>query len=177
MILSTFAFLDARFGAEARARVQARLPTEERALLTAVNAETWVPLDAFAHLLRAMDEELGHGDLELVTQRGEWTATRDLTTIRRIILKFLPGAEVVERATSLWPKLHDSGSWKVARTAPGHARAELSELAFVDPAICASVRGWILGLMKLTGSRKVAVEHTQCRARGDDVCAFEVDWK
>ena len=181
MILSTFAFIDARFGPEARAKVQERaqerLPDDQRALLRNVASDTWVPLGTFAHLLHAMDDELGHGDLELVTQRGEWTATRDLTTIRKLILKFVPGAEVVERATSLWPKLHDSGKWSVARTAPNHARAELSDLAFVDPAICASVKGWIVGLAKLTGSRRVGVVHTQCRVRGDSVCTFEIDWK
>jgi predicted hydrocarbon binding protein len=57
-----------------------------------------------------------------------------------------------------------------------HAIAELHDLGVVDEAICASIRGWILGLSRLSGEKKVEVGHTTCRAKGDSACVYEVRW-
>jgi predicted hydrocarbon binding protein len=177
MFLSTFAFMEHRFGAEAKQAVMRRLTDADRELLSGIILPiTWYPLAPFGRLLRAMDGELGRGDFTLVTERGEWTATRDLHTLRRAVLKFVTIPWVISKGASLWPQFHDTGRWEVRQMDADHAIAELHDLGVVDEAICASIRGWILGLSRLSGEKKVEVGHTTCRAKGDSACVYEVRW-
>jgi predicted hydrocarbon binding protein len=176
MYLSTFAFMEARFGAAAKGAVLRRLSPEDREMYGEIMLPiTWYPLAPFGRLLRVMDAELGKGDLSLVTERGEWTATRDLHTLRKAILKFVSIPWVVEKGASLWPKFHDTGRWDVRASDAKSAVAELYDLGVVDEAICASIRGWLLGLASLTGD-KVDVRHTKCRAKGEPACTYEMRW-
>lgn len=177
MFLSTFAFIEHRFGSSANAKVLARLGEADRALIGQLMVPIgWYPLAPFGRLLRAMDAALGAGDLALISERGEWTADRDLHTLRRAVLKLVTIPWIVSKAALLWPQFHDSGKWKVSQIDTHHAVAELAGLGVVDDAICASLSGWIRGLAKLSGTRHVDVRHTACRARGDAACAFDVRW-
>jgi predicted hydrocarbon binding protein len=177
MYLSTFAFIEHRFGAEAKGAVLRRLPEADREMLSGIVLPiTWYPLAPFGRLLRIMDGELGKGDFSLVTERGIWTATRDLHTLRRAILKFVTIPWVIQKGASLWPQFHDTGRWEVRQMDPEHAIAELHDLGVVDEAICASIGGWIIGLASLPGDRKVEVRHAKCRAKGDPACVYEVQW-
>jgi predicted hydrocarbon binding protein len=177
MFLSTFAFIEDRFGPQARERVLRHLTAAERDVLSGlVLPITWYPLPLFGRLLRAMDAEVGRGDFALVAERGEWTATRDLKTLRRAVLKLVTIPWIITKGAGLWHQFHDTGRWEVRQSDPASAVAELHDLGYVDEAICASVRGWIIGLSKLSGARKVDVRHTTCRAHGDVACVFEVRW-
>ena len=177
MYLSTFAFMEHRFGEGARAAVLRHLSPEDRAQYSGIMLPiTWYPLAPFGRLLRVMDAELGKGDLSLVTERGEWTATRDLHTLRKAILKFVTIPWVVQKGASLWPQFHDTGRWDVRAVHTKSAVAELHDLGVVDDAICASIRGWLLGLAKLSGDA-VDVRHTKCRAKGEPACTYELHWR
>jgi predicted hydrocarbon binding protein len=178
MFLSTFAFMEHRFGPAAKDAVMRRLSDADRELLSGILLPiTWYPLAPFGRLLRAMDGELGRGDFTLVSERGEWTATRDLHTLRRAVLKFVSIPWVIQKGASLWHQFHDTGRWEVRQMDPEHAIAELHDLGVVDEAICASIGGWILGLAKLSGDGKVVdLRHTTCRAKGDAACVYELRW-
>jgi predicted hydrocarbon binding protein len=177
MFLSTFAFMEHRFGAEAKQLVVRHLSVEDRELLSGIMLPiTWYPLAPFGRLLRVMDGQLGKGDFSLVAERGEWTATRDLQTLRRAVLKFVTIPWIIQKGASLWPQFHDTGRWEVRHVEGDRAVAELHDLGVVDEAICASIRGWIIGMAKLSGTRHVDVRHPTCRAKGDPACVYEVRW-
>ncbi len=177
MYLSTFAFVEHRFGGTAKAAVLDALDAPDRALVSELMLPiAWYPLAPFGRLLHAMDRALGAGDLALVTDRGEWTADRDIKTLRRAVLKLVTIPWVVSKAVNLWPQFHDSGHWSVRQVTSSRAIATLDDLAVIDEAICASVGGWIQGLAKLTGTSRVTVKHTHCRARGDASCSYDVRW-
>jgi hypothetical protein len=177
MYLSTFAFVEHRFGPGAKKAVMERLTPADRELLSGLLLPiTWYPLAPFGRLLRVMDHEFGKGDFSLVVDRGEWTATRDLHTLRKVFLKLVTIPWIIQKGASLWPQFHDTGRWEVRHVAGEHAIAELHDLGVVDDAICSSIRGWIIGLAKLTGTKKVDVRQTTCRAKGDVACVYEVRW-
>jgi hypothetical protein len=177
MFLSTFAFMEHRFGGHAKEAVLKRLGDADRELLSGILLPiAWYPLAPFGRLLRAMDGELGRGDFLLVTERGEWTATRDLHTLRRAFLKLVTIPWIITKGASLWPQFHDTGRWEVRQMGSEHAVAELWDLGVVDEAICASIKGWVQGLAKLAGPRRVEVRHANCRAKGDQACVYEVRW-
>src|SRR5580693_7292404 len=129
MFLSTFAFMEDRFGPQAREAVMRRMSPEDRELLGGILLPiSWYPLAPFGRLLRAMDVELGRGDLSLVTERGEWTATRDMHTLRKAVLRLVTIPWVIDKAAGLWPQFHDTGRWELRRRAERRAVAELHEL-------------------------------------------------
>jgi len=177
--LWTLKFIDQHFGAEARARVIAQLPEEDRPILEGIVLPiSWYPLPLFGRLLRAMDSELGKGDLALATERGRWVAVNDIRTIHKVFLKLFTPEWLVERATgTLWKKFHSSGQWTTEALGEGKARAVLRDLAHVDPAVCASIGGWMIGLFELAGAKTIDVRHALCRGRGSQACVYEVEWR
>ena len=176
--LSTLAFIEANYGAGAKERVLERLDADDRAVLGSTPlAIQWYPLAPFPRLLRAMDAELGHGDLALVTERGTWAAINDMKTVHRVLLKLVTPSWVVEKGMKLWPNFHTSGRWESKRQGDKGARALLHDLGVVDEAMCATLRGWMIGLLTLAGTKNPQVEHPECRARGASTCVYLVSWK
>lgn len=176
--LSTLAFIDSQFGAPGKQRVLERLPADDRQMLTGmVLPIQWYPLAPFPRLLRAMETELGRGDLSLVVERGTWAAVQDMRTVHKVLLKFVTPQWVVEKGMKLWPNFHTSGRWEAKRDGDHGARATLRDLGVVDDAMCATLKGWILGLLQLAGIKRASVDHVECRARGAATCVFNVSWK
>ncbi len=176
--LSTIAFIEANYGAAARDRVMARLPNEDRTLLgSSPLAIQWYPLAPFPRLLRAMEAELGRGDLSLVTERGTWAAMQDMRTVHKVLLKLVTPQWVVEKGMKLWPNFHTSGHWESRRQGDKGARAVLHDLGVVDEAMCATLKGWMIGLLQLAGIKKPMVDHTECRALGAALCVYQISWR
>lgn len=176
--LSTLAFIESQFGAPAKERVLARLEPDDQKMLTGmVLPIQWYPLAPFPRLLRAMDAELGRGDLSLVVERGTWAALQDMRTVHKVLLKFVTPQWVVEKGMKLWPNFHTSGRWESKKDGEHGARALLHDLGIADEAMCATFRGWILGLLQLAGTKRASVEHPDCRGRGAATCLFVVSWK
>jgi hypothetical protein len=176
--LSTLAFIDTHFGALAKERVLARLSPEDRAILgSAPLAIQWYPLAPFPRLLRAMEAELGRGDLALVTERGTWAAVQDMRTVHKVLLKLVTPQWVIDKGMKIWPNFHTTGRWEAKRQGDKAARASLHDLGVVDEAMCATLKGWILGLLQLAGIKNATVDHVECRARGAATCVYQVSWK
>lgn len=174
---STLEFVDTKFGADAHERVLARLSAEDRALIGGIILPIqWYPLSPFPRLLRAMEAELGAGDLALVIDRGAWAAIHDMTTFHKVILKLVTPNWLIEKGTRLWPNFHTSGRWVVSRRGPHGGRAELRDLGVVDEAMCATLKGWLLGLLTLAGAKQPEVRHVECRARGAASCIYDATW-
>ncbi|MGZ3426762.1 MAG: hypothetical protein ACXVCV_08950 [Polyangia bacterium] len=175
--LSTLAFVETHFGTAAKERVLARLSEEDRAILGhAPLAIQWYPLAPFPRLLRAMADELGRGDLGIVTERGTWAAVQDMRTVHRVLLKFVTPQWVIDKGMKIWPNFHTSGRWETKREGDKGARASLHDLGVVDEAMCASLKGWILGLLQLAGIKHATVDHAECRALGAATCVFQISW-
>lgn len=174
---ATLQFIQVRFGAPARARVLDRLSPEDRALVGGLILPIgWYPLEPFPRLLRALDAELGRGDFSLCVERGTWVAQNDLKTTHKILLKFVTPGWVIAKATSIWKNFHDTGRWVTAADGPKGAYATLYELGVVDEAMCATLKGWIIGLLTTAGCKGLKVKHTGCRLRGAEGCAYHSTW-
>lgn len=112
-----------------------------------------------------------------MTERGRWAAVNDLRTVHKVLLKLLTTQWVIEKGMQLWPNFHTSGRWEVVREGDTAARATLHDLGVVDDAMCATLEGWIIGLMSLSGAREPSVQHVACRVRGAPSCVYHVTWK
>jgi len=169
------AWVEERFGRDAYERVLGRLGPEDAAELRASVAMGWYELSLHSRLLRALDAELGTGDLALVSELGRWEADRDFTLIHRIVLRFASPSIILRKLPDIWKRYYDHGTWEIVRDGDvviGRLRGWGSD--------CESLRveltSWMTRAMELVGARDVHIEQLASRARGDALDEWRATW-
>jgi hypothetical protein len=76
---------------------------------------------------------------------------------------------------ALWRLRHDTGEFEV-ESGEGRARLQLHDYALVAREGCELVQGTLWGLMHHSGAKDIELAHTQCRARGNSTCEWQVAW-
>jgi hypothetical protein len=162
-------------GREAWASVLTALPREDADAVNAVVGVGWYPLALYARLLRAVDQQLGAGDLRAIPPIGRFEAERDLPTIHRLLLKMVNPSYVVDKMAELWPRYHSTGELRIERRGDRAVDATLADWAS-DEALCLGFQSYCQRALELAGARDVRIAHSSCRARGADLCFFRVKW-
>ena len=173
---STRMFTEREFGPMAVDRVLASLSEEDRAVLKDVQAIGWYPVAPVLHYHRALDRLFGKGDLALCVRAGRFSAGWSLNTVLKVFLRFRSPTWLIDRATRVWDRYHDTGRWVVTAPAPNRFIGELHDFAVRDESFCARLRGWLSGAVELTGGKNAVVTETKCVCRGQDHCVFSVSW-
>src|SRR5687768_13795327 len=109
-------FTEQRFGADGLARVLKELSAEDRALLSDVQAIGWYPVEPILRYHHALDRVFGNGDLALCTAAGRFSATWSMNTILKVFVRFKSPLWLVDKATRVWGRYHDTGRWEVKAT-------------------------------------------------------------
>ena len=174
---STRMFTLQTFGSEAVERVLAELPRDEAEQLRDVQAIGWYPVEPVLHYMHALDRVFGKGDLSVCEQAGVYSAGWSMNTVLKVFLRFRSPVWLVDKATSVWNRYHDTGRWRVESIAADRMIGELRDFAVRDAAFCARLRGWLQGAIELTGGGNALVTEVRCVCRKDDHCAFTLEWK
>jgi hypothetical protein len=174
---STRVFTLQTYGPEAVDRVLAELDPTEREILRDVQAIGWYPVEPILHYMHALDRVFGQSDLEVCTRAGHYSAGWSMNTVLKVFLRFRSPVWLIDRATSVWNRYHDTGKWRVQSLASERMLGELRDFAVRDPAFCARLRGWLQGAIELTGGEGATVTELRCANRNDDHCAFALEWK
>jgi hypothetical protein len=169
-------FTEREFGPTAVERVLADLPDGDRAILTDVQAIGWYPVDPVLRYHRSLDRLYGKGDLDMCFRAGRFSAGWSLNTVLKVFLRFRSPTWLIDRATRVWDRYHDTGHWTVTSPMPNKFIGELSGFGVRDEGFCARLRGWLAGAVELTGGTNAAVVETKCACRGQDRCVFVVSW-
>ncbi len=141
-----------------------------RGILMPVN---WYPTEGYVRLLHAAREITG--DEDFFDRFGAFAADYQITTFRKMLLRFTSPTFFLDRAGRLWARSHDTGTWEVEG---GHKRVRgtLRDFAVVDPDYCRVLVAWIHRASQLTGTHGQTV-HRECRAQGGEACVFEGWWE
>ncbi|HET6335359.1 MAG TPA: hypothetical protein VFG30_19170 [Polyangiales bacterium] len=174
---STRMFTVQTFGEDAVERVLAELDPSERDLLRDVQAISWYPVEPILHYMHALDRVYGQGDLGVCIKAGHYSAGWSMNTVLKVFLRFRSPVWLVDRATSVWNRYHDTGKWHVQTLTSERMLGELRDFAVRDPAFCARLCGWLQGAIELTGGDRATVTEVRCMNRNDDHCAFALEWK
>ena len=166
-----------RFGADGWARLLAAMAPDDREVLASVIGVGWYDLALYARLIRRLDGMHGQSDLGLVAELGRYEAEQDLTTIHRLFMRLANPAFVIEKAAEYWRRFHDTGEFHVTRDGPTRLHGTLDGWGVVDSALCREVAAYISRLLELVGAKDVRIQHPRCRAHGEEVCAFVMNWK
>jgi hypothetical protein len=174
---STRMFVEKTFGAEGAERVLRELSHEDQEMLRGITAVGWYPIEPILHYHHAMDRLFGTGDFALCEQAGRFSAGWAMNSVLKMFLRFRTPTWLVERATSVWSRYHDSGRWRVSTNIPQRIQGDLFDFEVRDRAFCARLRGWLAGAIELTGGEGVNVIEKQCVMRGAECCSFVTTWR
>jgi len=173
---STRTFTEREFGFAAVDRVLAELPEADRAALKDVQAIGWYPVEPVLRYHRVLDRLYGKGDLAVCFRAGRFSAGWSLNTVLKVFLRFRSPTWLIDRATRVWDRYHDTGRWTVTAESPNKFLGELSDFGVKDEGFCARLRGWLAGAVELTGGNNTVVNELKCACRGQDRCVFSVTW-
>jgi hypothetical protein len=173
---STRLFALREYGEEGLERVLSQLSAEDRSLLAGVTAVGWYPVEPVLRFHHALDQVFGNGDYALCVAAGRFSAGWSFNTVLKLFVRFRSPLWLIERATSVWGRYHDTGAWHVSSPAPNRIIGELRDFAVHDPAFCARLRGWLQGAVELTGGRAATISETRCVCRNHEHCTFVLSW-
>jgi hypothetical protein len=100
-----------------------------------------------------------------------------MNTVLKVFLRFKSPTWLIDRATRVWDRYHDTGRWTVSSPAPNRIIGELIDHGVRDPAFCARLIGWLHGAIEATGGKDAIVTETACKCRRHPHCTFELTWR
>jgi hypothetical protein len=173
---STRMFTERQFGAAGVEKVLAELSAEDRRVLASVQAIGWYPVEPVLRYHHALERVFGTGDFSLCTSAGRFSATWSMNTVLKVFLRFKSPTWLIDKATRVWDRYHDTGRWEVASPASHRLVGTLSNFAVKDVAFCARLRGWLQGAIEATGGQNSNIVETRCICRGNEHCMFTLSW-
>jgi hypothetical protein len=176
-LVHTRSFVEATFGLEGWAAVVAEMSVESRAVLESIVAVGWYPTHLHVDELHAIERTFASSNALVLQQAGAYSAEYDVTRIHRLLFRFANPGFILEKATEIWGRFYETGTWTVERPSQSTAVATLRDFEIVDAPYCTFLTGYFVRLFELVGAKDVRVVHRQCRARGDDACRFEGSWR
>jgi hypothetical protein len=134
---------------------------------------SWYPLEDYIALLRAAGQVLSHDGGNVFQAMGRTAARSHMEgTYSRLANK------ANRQATfTLLSSMYDTGEMKVTDRAPGRAALEYHGFALPTREVCETFTGYNLERMTLLGFDNPTVHHVSCRANGEPVCRWELEWK
>jgi hypothetical protein len=156
--------------------VRAGVPPElSRYLTERVLVSNWYPTEDWKALLRILVAHFG-GTRETWVHVGLIGAQALLSTVYQGLVRKGNARATLSGLHEFCRLHHDSGRTEVTFTGPGSARIELSDWAPACEELCAANEGYVRGAFQLAMDRDLTLKKVLCVCRGDDRCAWEVEW-
>jgi V4R domain len=174
---STRAFVQHEFGPEGVARILSALPPADRELLSSITAIAWVPVEPVLRFHHELERLYGTGDRSLCERAGTFSAGWSMNTVLKMFVRLRSPHWLLDKGANVWSRYHDSGRWELDPELPQRMSGRLLGFEVKDPVFCARLRGWLSGVVELTGGKGAETTEPRCRCRGHDHCAFVMTWK
>ncbi len=153
------------------------LPSEDqKTFADPINASAWYPYTVFAHLLRAINQSMGKGDLSAARRIGEAAAQWDVQGVFKIIGALTGLQTLLPRARIFWPRYFSAGTLVVTDIGDRGARLQIQNFPEIDPVHCVVLEGWFEELSRLFGAKNVRVTHTACVHKRGAVCEYTLTY-
>lgn len=137
---------------------------------------SWYPEEHHVALMRALIRITPPTGRDPWEHFGELSAGRDMVSIYRALLREGDPEATLARLGTLWSLGHDTGTLRTELLEPGRGQLVLRDYTLIDADFCRLNTSFFTTALRLAGAREPALQHTRCRCRGDDVCAWEARW-
>jgi hypothetical protein len=169
-------FVEEHGGEPARLRVLDSLGPADRATLKLILPVAWYPFDLAERLDDAIVRVLGNGDPRFFERLGAASAERNLTGVHKGYLRPGDAHGFLERAPGIYRSYYEKGRREYARTGPTSGVLTTYDAEVFSAPDCMTVVGWHRKALEMCGIKGVVIHHKDCRAKGADVCRYEVSW-
>lgn len=169
-------FVDAELTPDQRETVLRNLPPEySKRFSSPVLATETVPV----HMLNLFTLEAAKAKGEPVEafarRAGHEAASEAVKGIYRFFALVMTPTALLGKASQMWSSLYNRGELRVEDQSGNSARIRLTN--FPSEVVgCSRVTGWIERMAELTGVKNIKVEQSQCSAKGDACCEWQLRW-
>jgi len=169
-------FIDAELDPTQRDVVFAALPPEYAARFRSpILATETIPVHMLNRFTEAAAKAKGESLDAFARRAGREGASDAVKGIYRFFALVMTPPALLSKAGQMWSSLYNRGELRVADQTETSARIRLTNFPS-EAAGCARVTGWIERMAELTGVKNVRVQQTQCYAKGQPHCEWNVTW-
>lgn len=170
-------FVEQHWGRAGTEQVLAALPEEDQRMLRTLLTVKWYPFGIGERLDKAIVDVLGEGRTEVFERLGAASADANLSTVHKQFLT--PGRPHVflGKAPQIYGFYYETGRRTYEQTGENSGVLTTYEAETFSAPDCLSVVGWYKRALELCGVHDVSIDEDECRARGGQVCRYQVRWQ
>jgi uncharacterized protein (TIGR02265 family) len=177
VLQSRLALVERRMGPAGRERVLARLPVDDRRVLTGVVVPiAWYPFAVNERLDQAIAAELGQGQ-HAFRALGAQSATDNLDETHRVYMRSHDPHGLLKHTAQIYSAYYKTGYRTYEWVSPTKAVLRTFESRSFSAADCLTVVGWHEKAIEMCGGAGPHVEEVRCRARAEDRCEYVCEWR
>jgi predicted hydrocarbon binding protein len=170
-------FLEERLTPEQRREVLAVVPPEFAARFQAgLHPTEAIPVHLLNRLISEAARVLNEPLEQFARAAGREGAADAVEGIYRFFAGVLTPDAVLGKAAQMWKTLYNRGQLAVDEQTSNSARVRLLDFPS-EVAGCERMTGWIERMAEMTNIRDVAIEQTNCYAKGAACCEWRLSWR
>ena len=178
VVLSRKAFVEKNFGGEAWEKIVGSLSPENKKALSGILVHIgWYPFELGKELDQAIVDVLGHGDKQIFEQIGANSAKENLSSVHQSFIRKGDPQAFMRQANQIYRFYYNVGHREYEETGPTSGVMTTFDVETFSEVDCLTVVGWYKEALKMCGAQAVFMVETKCRAKGDDVCQYNVNWR
>jgi uncharacterized protein (TIGR02265 family) len=170
-------FVEQHWGKAGLEKVVVSLPEEDQRTLRTLLTVKWYPFAVGERLDKAIVDVLGEGRTEVFERLGAASADSNLSTVHK---QFLPPGRphvFLGKAPQIYGFYYETGRRTYEQTGESSGVLTTYEAETFSAPDCLSVIGWYKRALELCGVQNVSIHEDECRARGGQVCRYQVRWE
>ncbi len=176
IVRARVAFVKERFGDDGWDRVLRTMSPADQELLSGVVNVAWYPFEFGRRLDDAIVSAVGGGRTTVFEEMGRVSARENLTSVHKNFLEPRDPAAFMQKTPMIYRFYYDTGRRTWEATGPKAGVITTYEADTLSVGDCATVVGWYKEALAMVGAREVVIVEEACRARGDEVCRYRVNW-
>jgi uncharacterized protein (TIGR02265 family) len=179
VLLSRLRFLRDRGGEALVGQVLGRLSADDRSVLQGFLLPTsWYPLDLNLRLDQAIADGVSpQAPDEVFREMGRVSAQANLTAgAQAAFVRPNDPHGLLSQAPTIYRHYYAVGYREYERLTERSARIRTYNAESVTATDCLTIAGWHQRAVELCGGKSVKVVEEKCRAKGDDHCAYRIEW-
>jgi hypothetical protein len=172
------AFVVDEYSENAWGQVLAALPEDDREILGGrLSPAEWHDFELNRRLDAAIVEVLGRGDSKIFEVIGAWSARINLGGPHKAFISHGDPAQLMQATRVIYDYYYDSGKRRWEATGPTSGVMTTYDAKTFSEPDCLTVVGWYKQALGMCGAKKIRIVEVKCRARGDEVCRYEISWE
>lgn len=176
VLKSRLAFVKQHAGQDGLDRVLNLLPPDDQRLLRVVFTSNWYPFQVGKRLDDAIVQVMGGGRNDYFEKLGEASAINNLGSVHAGYLTKGDAHAFLAKAPQIYDMYYETGRREYEKTGERSATLTTRDAETFSAPDCLTVAAWYRKALELCGVPNARVRETECRAKGGEVCRYEIEW-